>query len=101
MVVEAEGEFLIKNMCTFLLGGYQLMWDDFKNVPISQNNSKNLEQLITDMLSLNKQLQNEKQDHKKSEIEKKISKTDQSIEEEVYKLYNITEEEKKIIESSL
>ena len=77
------------------------MWDDFKNVPISQNNSNKLEQLVTDMLVLNKELRNEKQDDKKLEIEKKISKTDQSIEEEVYRLYGITEDERKIIESSI
>ena len=93
------GEFLIKNTCTLLRGGYQLMWDDFKNVPISQNNSNKLEQLVTDILDLNKELQNIQSAEKKSEIEKKIIKTDEEIEEEVYRLYNITEEEKKIIES--
>jgi len=34
-------------------------------------------------------------------LENEISKIDNEIDELVYKLYNITEEEKKIIESSL
>jgi|TARA_Y100000310_G_scaffold337221_1_gene423747 type II restriction/modification system DNA methylase subunit YeeA len=36
-----------------------------------------------------------------NEIEEEIKKTDKEINELVYKLYNITEEEKKIIEESL
>ena len=95
------GWFFVRNTCTYLKGGYSLLWTYLKNVPITKNDSKNLERLVTEMLVLNKQLQNEKQNDKKSEIEKKISKMDQVIEEEVYKLYNITEEEKKIIESSV
>ena len=40
-------------------------------------------------------------DDEKARLEKEIQKLDSEIDEEVYKLYGITEEEKKIIEESL
>ena len=53
------------------------------------------------MLSLNKQLQEEKNENVRQKIQKEIEKTDKEIDELVYKLYGITEEEQKIIEESL
>ena len=55
------------------------------------------------MLSLNKKLQEigDKNTLEKQKIEQEIKKTDNEIDELVYKLYGITEEEKKIIEESL
>ena len=44
---------------------------------------------------------NNKQTDQKAQLEKEIQKLDNEIDEEVYKLYGITEEEKKIIEDSL
>jgi len=55
------------------------------------------------MLDLNKRL-NEFGDKKTSEsarIEAEIKKTDNEIDELIYELYSITNEEKKIIEESL
>jgi type II restriction/modification system DNA methylase subunit YeeA len=54
------------------------------------------------MLLLHQELnasENGNDKHKK--IEEKIKKTDAEIDELVYKIYGITEEEKKIIEESL
>lgn len=42
-----------------------------------------------------------KQTDSKAQLEKEIQKLDDEIDEEVYKLYGITAEEKKIIEESL
>ena len=54
------------------------------------------------MLSLNKQLQEERlSQFEKEKIGHEINKTDSEIDELVYQLYGITEEEKKIIEESL
>jgi len=55
------------------------------------------------MLSLNKKLQEigDKSTMEKEKIQKEIKKTDNEIDELVYQLYGITEEEKKIIEESL
>ncbi len=55
------------------------------------------------MLSLNKRLHElkDKSTDEKAKIEAEIKKTDEDINDLVYKLYGITEEEKKIIEESL
>ena len=55
------------------------------------------------MLTLNKKLQEigDKNTLEKQKIEQEIKKTDNEIDELVYQLYEITEEEKKIIEESL
>ncbi|MFH2004222.1 MAG: hypothetical protein ABIK27_05730 [Bacteroidota bacterium] len=55
------------------------------------------------MLSLNKRLNElgDKKTDERSRIEKEIKKTDAEVDELVYQIYGITEEEKKIIEESL
>jgi len=59
--------------------------------------------LADKMLSLNKKLQEigDKNTLEKQKIQEEIKKTDNEIDELVYQLYGITEEEKKIIEESL
>jgi len=80
--------------------------DDWKKIPIKEITS--LEQdkfvnLVDRMLSLNKKLQDigDKKTAQTAKLETEIKETDQEIDELVYKLYDITEEEKKIIEESL
>jgi len=53
--------------------------------------------LVDVMLDLNKRIQTAK-GSQKDQIQRQIEKTDKAIDEIVYKLYNITEEEKRIIE---
>ena len=59
--------------------------------------------LVDKMLSLNKRLKEikDKQTDEKARLEKEIQKTDDEIDQEVYKIYGITKEEQKIIEESL
>lgn len=59
--------------------------------------------LVSQILSLNDKLDKirNKQTDQKAQLEKEIQKLDSEIDEEVYKLYGITEGEKKIIEESL
>ena len=58
--------------------------------------------LANKMLSLNKKLQEDNLSQlEKQKLEQEIKKTDNEIDELVYQLYGITEEEKKIIEESL
>ncbi|MDP2922636.1 MAG: N-6 DNA methylase [Candidatus Omnitrophota bacterium] len=59
----------------------------------------NLVSLADTMLDLSKKLQ-AAQGNEKEQIQHQIDKTDKEIDELVYKLYSITEEEKKIIEES-
>jgi hypothetical protein len=54
--------------------------------------------LVDQMLSLNKQLPTVKTDHEKTALQRQIDATDKQIDELVYELYGITEEERKIIE---
>jgi type II restriction/modification system DNA methylase subunit YeeA len=57
----------------------------------------NLVSLVEVMLDLNKKVQGAK-GNEKERIQKQIDKTDREIDEIVYKLYCITDEERKIIE---
>ncbi len=60
-------------------------------------------QLVDKMLSLNKRLNEigDKQTDERRKIEEDIERTDKEMNEEVYNLYGITEQEKRIIEESL
>jgi hypothetical protein len=51
-------------------------------------------------LDLNKKIQTAK-GSQKDQIQRQIEKTDKEIDEIVYKLYGITEEERKIIEENI
>jgi preprotein translocase subunit SecA len=56
--------------------------------------------LVTKVLELNKQLQSilDYEIDKKQQLEKEIKATDEKIDNLVYDLYGITEEERKIVE---
>jgi predicted nucleic acid-binding Zn-ribbon protein len=54
--------------------------------------------LVDQMLSLNKQLPSAKTDHEKTALQRQIDATDQQIDQLVYELYGLTEEEIKIVE---
>ena len=58
---------------------------------------------VKKIIEFNSNLQKikDKQTDEKVRLEKEIQKLDNEIDEEVYKLYGIAEEEKKIIEESL
>jgi type I restriction-modification system DNA methylase subunit len=60
----------------------------------------NLVSLVDVILDLNKKIQTAK-GSKKEQIQRQIEKTDREIDEIVYKLYGITEKERKIIEGEL
>jgi hypothetical protein len=93
------GWFFVKNTCTHLHGGYSLLWTHLKNIPIKKNDSKNLESLVVKILRLNKELDSEQLNKKRKEIENEIENIDRLIDDQVYELYDITEDEKVIIES--
>ncbi len=93
------GWFLIKNNCTQIQNGFQLIGDYFKNLPISKKQSTKLETHVDTMLKLNLQLLDKNTETKISEINDEIQSIDNEIDEIVYKLYEITDKEKLIIES--
>ncbi len=78
----------------------------FRQFPIRKANIEQqvvIEKLVDKMLSLNKRLNEigDKKTDERARIEEEIKKTDAEIDELVYKIYDITEEERKIIEESL
>jgi len=55
--------------------------------------------LVDQMLSLNKQLPAAKTDHEKIALQRQIAATDQQIDQLVYELYGLTENEIGIVEA--
>jgi len=70
---------------------------DFTN-PAEKKMHDDLVSLVEKMLELNKQLQKAHFDSEKEPIERQIAATDKKIDELVYTLYGLTEEEIKIVE---
>ena len=56
--------------------------------------------LVDQMLSLNKQLSSAKTDHEKTALQRQIDATDRQIDQLVYELYGLTDEEIKIVEGN-
>ncbi len=54
--------------------------------------------LVNSMLDLHKQLPTAKTEHEKTLLQRQIDATDKQIDELVYELYGLTEEEIKIVE---
>ncbi len=70
---------------------------DFSN-PAEKKMHDDLVSLVEKMLELNKQLQKAHFDSEKEPIERQIAATDKKIDDLVYQLYRLTEEEIKIVE---
>ncbi|MGA3286668.1 MAG: N-6 DNA methylase [Bacteroidota bacterium] len=73
---------------------------DFNN-PIEKKMHDDLVSLVEKMLELNKQLQKSHFDSEKEPVERQIAATDKKIDDIVYKLYELTEEEIKIVEGKV
>ena len=89
-----------------LQGNYlDLKGVDLIRIPVHIPNStqeKKIISLVDQMLELQKKdYSKEKQGNEKERLEQQIKNVNYEIDEEIYKLYNISEEEKKIIEENL
>lgn len=78
----------------------------FQKIPIpilSKTQQQPFILLVDKILSLNKHLNetDDKETDERAKIEEEIKKTDEKIDELVYQIYGITEEEKKIIEATV
>ncbi|AFD01037.1 putative type IV restriction endonuclease [Methanocella conradii HZ254] len=95
--------FLIQNYCNRVRGGYILSWKYLGKIPIPMEKSPELQQLAEKMLQLNERLINlkGKQTDERIRIEKEIEETDKRIDEIVYDLYGLNEEERQIVEESI
>ncbi len=66
--------------------------------PTNKSSHDKMVSLVDQMLSLNKQLKSAKTEYEKTALQRQIATTDKQIDELVYELYGITDEERKIIE---
>ncbi len=73
-----------------------LSLDDGANI----ENYNRMATLVESMLDLNKELQEAKTPDEKVVLERQIAATDREIDELVYELYGLTEEERKIVEEA-
>jgi len=87
------GWWLISKYCTQIQNGYQLIWKYFSQIPIAKANevqSTDITELVDRILTLKKQ----NPDHD-------ISKLEKDVDQLVYELYGLTEEEIMIVEESI
>ena len=100
-------EFYLKKISTPFRGGYYSYGKRFiEKLPIvipKGNTKDRLKEYSMKSLERSKKVLEfgDKQTSDRTRIEEEIKRTDKEIDELVYKLYGITEEEKKIIEESL
>lgn len=99
--------FYLHFISSVMRGGYYMFSSIYvERFPIkkaSEQHQKPIIKLAEKQLALTKQLNEigDKKTDERQRIEEEINKTDAEIDELVYKLYDITESEKKIIEESL
>jgi sporulation protein YlmC with PRC-barrel domain len=87
------GWWLISKYCTAIQNGYQLIWKYFSQVPIAKANEvqgKAVTSKVTEILSL-----------KKENPQADTSKLEAEIDQMVYELYGLSEEEIAIVEGSV
>jgi uncharacterized protein with gpF-like domain len=73
---------------------------DFSN-PADKSRHDQMVILVNQMLELNKQLQSAKTAHDKDILRRQIDATDRHIDRLVYELYDLNDEEIKIVEESI
>ena len=86
------GWWLISKYCSAIQNGYQLIWKYFSQIPIATGNDtlrSRISVLVNDLISIKKQ--NPSAD---------TTNTENQIDQLVYQLYGLTEEEIKIIENA-
>jgi type I restriction-modification system DNA methylase subunit len=95
------GWYLISKYCTQIQNGYQLIYKYFEKLPIAKADSKNqkeIEKLVNQLLQLNQQKAETKLATQVSQLQGKIEYCEERINEIVYSLYELTEDEIKIVE---
>ncbi|MGA9365434.1 MAG: TaqI-like C-terminal specificity domain-containing protein [Bacteroidota bacterium] len=67
--------------------------------PADKSRHDRMVEMVEQMLALHKQLASAKTEHEKTALQRQIDATDKQIDELVYELYGLTEEEIKIVEN--
>jgi len=68
---------------------------------VEKSNHDKMVRLVTQMIDLHKQLNKSQMPHTKTTIQRQIDVIDRQIDKLSYKLYNLTDDEIKIVESSI
>ncbi len=84
------GWWLISKYCTAIQNGYQLIWKYFGQIPIPKYDEKQAKPIILIVDQILKS--------KKSDVNADVSTLEKEIDQFVYQLYGLTEEEIKIVE---
>ena len=103
-------DFYIKKISTVMRGGYIRFFSQYlEQLPIRAINFADpadkarhdrMVALVTQMLDLNKRLQDASLDHEKELLSRQVEATDAAIDKLVYELYGLTEEEIAIVEGN-
>ena len=98
----------LASICDVVQGGfYRLKITYISKIPIRPVNFSDpvdkarhdkMVALVTQMLDLNKKLQDVKLEHERTVLQRQIEATDVAIDKLVYELYGLTEEEIKVVE---
>jgi type I restriction-modification system DNA methylase subunit len=94
------GWFLIANTCTQIRGGFQLIWKYFKNVPIVEENSTTLVRLVDQMIEIKRKIARigDARTEERRRLEAEANQLDDKIDNAVYNLYGLNEDEKKVVD---
>jgi type I restriction-modification system DNA methylase subunit len=104
------GWFMISNYCTKIRGGYQLIFKYLKKIPIQTINFEkptevdihaSIVTLVGQMFQLHKDQVEVKTPDAEQRIQRQIAAIDNQINNLVYKLYELTDEEIMVIEDSI
>jgi type I restriction-modification system DNA methylase subunit len=72
----------------------------FKHFPVSKNSKDQIIDLVSSLLDLNAQLQSTKLETQRQQLQRAIAHAEKKIDELVYELYGLTEEEIDIVEKA-
>ncbi len=95
------GWFFINTYCTKIQSGYQLIYKYLEKIPIKDSDENLRSKIITIvkyMIELNTNLLKVKTPQEKTALQRQIAATDKQIDQLVYQLYGLTEEEIRIVE---
>lgn len=101
------GWFIIGNLCTKIQGGYQLIWDYFKNFPVKQIDISEASgksfladfiRQVETLLQLNKEKDSANLQTQIEQLQTRIAYHEEKINRAVYQLYGLTEEEIQLVE---
>jgi type I restriction-modification system DNA methylase subunit len=87
-------------MKTAYLNPFPLRSITFSDLPDKSRHDRMVE-MVEEMLTLHKQLASAKTAHEKTALQRQIDATDKQIDQLVYELYGLTEEEIRIVEGTL